>query len=65
VIPYQVRWVDLRKEGPKLDGGAAALLAVAQGLVQWNLASAFDGRTGEPTASIQGGHARCGSGCAP
>ena len=52
--------MDLRREGPKVDGGAAALLALAQGLVHWNLTNAYDGRTGAATASIQGGHARSG-----
>ena len=50
--------MDLRREGPKLGGGAAALLALAQGLVHWNTVNAHDGRTGAPTASVQGGHAR-------
>lgn len=50
--------MDLRKEGPKLEGSAAALLALAQGMVHWNLANAYDAKTGAPTASVQGGHAR-------
>ncbi|CAL8464400.1 g3935 [Coccomyxa elongata] len=54
----EVRWVNLRKEGPKLPGDQAALLALAQALVTWNNNNAFCGRTGAPTAPMQGGHAR-------
>lgn len=54
----QVRWVNLRKEGPRLAGDQAALLALAQALVGWNENNAFCGRTGAPTAAMQGGHAR-------
>ncbi len=54
----QVRWVDLRKEGPRLPGDEAALLAVAQALVRWNQNNAFCGRTGAPTTNMQGGHTR-------
>ncbi|KAK9904943.1 hypothetical protein WJX75_006102 [Coccomyxa subellipsoidea] len=52
------KWVNLRKGGPKLAGDQAALLALAQGLVSWNNNNAFCGRTGAPTAPMQGGHAR-------
>lgn len=54
----QATWVNLRKVGPRLAGDQAALLALAQGLVSWNNNNAFCGRTGAPTAPIQGGHAR-------
>ena len=58
VCTLQVRWVNLRKEGPKLPGHQAALLALAQALVAWNNNNAFCGRTGAPTVPLQGGHAR-------
>lgn len=54
----QVRWVDLRKEGPRLKGYEAALLALSQALVRWNQKNAYCGVTGKPTANLQGGHAR-------
>jgi hypothetical protein len=51
-------WVDLRREGPKLSGSDAALLALAQALVHWNQSNAYSAATGEPMTAIQGGHAR-------
>ena len=54
----QVAWVDLRRDGPRLNGSDAALLALAQALIRWNQNNAFSAATGEAMASIQGGYAR-------
>ena len=54
----QVTWVDLRRDGPRLNGSDAALLALAQALVRWNRSNAFSTATGEAMVCMQGGHAR-------
>ena len=58
LIRMQVTWVDLRRDGPRLNDADAALLALAQALVRWNQSNAYSAATGEPMTAIQGGHAR-------
>ena len=50
--------MDLRRDGPRLNGTDAALLALAQALVRWNQSNAYSAATGEPMTAMQGGHAR-------
>ena len=54
----QARWANLRREGPGCEAGAAALMALAAGLVGWHAANGFCGATGRPLRALQGGHAR-------
>ncbi|KAK9804810.1 hypothetical protein WJX72_006897 [[Myrmecia] bisecta] len=54
----QADWVDLRREGPFMDGKEASLLAWAGGLATWNRNHVYCGRSGEMTQPLQGGHSR-------
>ena len=53
----QAEWISLRNEGPAMQGGHAALLAMARGLVLWHEAEAAS--LAAATVPVQGGHARC------
>lgn len=51
-------FIDLRQVGPLLEAGEASLLAYARGLVYWHAHNHYCGLCGNPSHSLQGGHAR-------
>ncbi|MEX0915119.1 MAG: NAD(+) diphosphatase [Wenzhouxiangellaceae bacterium] len=52
------RFIDLRRVGPLLEDGEAALLAYARGMLYWHRNHRFCGRCGTATESQKGGHLR-------
>lgn len=57
-FPGEGEFVDLRKVGPVLEPGQAALLAYARGLIYWHRHNGFCAGCGSPTASSDGGYSR-------
>lgn len=59
-------FVDLRRVGPTLSAGDAALLAYARGMLYWHRNHRYCGRCGSPTESRRAGHLRVctDAGCA-
>lgn len=51
-------FADLRAIGPLMDGGEAALLAYARGIVWWNARTRFCGVCGAPTEALEAGFMR-------
>ena len=51
-------FVDLRRAGPLMDSGEAALMAYARGLLTWHRTHRVCGRCGQATESCNGGHVR-------
>lgn len=56
-VVWQGAWVSLRSEGPGMEAGHAAMLAMAAGLVAWHHSEASNAAA--ELLPVQGGHARC------
>ena len=51
-------FVDIRTYGPLVDGGEAAILVLARGLIHWHKTHKFCGRCGSENSMAEAGHAR-------
>lgn len=57
-IPKGARWVDLRREGPRMEARDAGLLAYARAMLHWHRNHRHCGRCGRPTEVRDGGFIR-------
>lgn len=54
----QSQWYPLRQIAPQMQLSDVALFAIVNGMMEWHSRNLFDGRTGQPLISTQGGYAR-------
>lgn len=57
-LPRGCRWVDLRREGPRMSARDAGLLAYARAMLHWHDTHRFCGRCGAPSEVRSGGFLR-------